>query len=140
MRKYYLDNVRWMTVVIVVFYHVLYMYNAEGILGGAGRITNLSVQPYDAFMYFVYPWFMPVLFITAGISSKLYLDRHGAGGKMHGVRVANYEAATFDALFEHIGNGIAATSSYAQDFYCLVGYHPIGGCDHIIIFSHNARR
>lgn len=76
MRKYYLDNVRWMTVVIVVFYHVLYMYNAEGILGGAGRITNLSVQPYDAFMYFVYPWFMPVLFITAGISSKLYLDRH----------------------------------------------------------------
>ena len=76
MRKYYLDNVRWVTGVIVVFYHVLYMYNAEGILGGIGRITELSVQPYDAFMYFVYPWFMPVLFITSGISSKLYLDRH----------------------------------------------------------------
>ena len=53
MRKYYLDNIRWITVVIVVFYHVLYMYNAEGILGGLGKITNLTSQPYDIFMYFV---------------------------------------------------------------------------------------
>ena len=76
MRKYYLDNIRWITVVIVVFYHVLYMYNAEGILGGLGKITNLTSQPYDIFMYFVYPWFMPVLFIVAGISSRLFLERH----------------------------------------------------------------
>ena len=32
MRKHYLDNIKWVTVVIVVIYHVLYMYNAEGIL------------------------------------------------------------------------------------------------------------
>ena len=76
MRKYYLDNIRWITVVIVVFYHVLYMYNAEGILGGLGKITNLTTQPYDIFMYFVYPWFMPVLFMVAGISSRLFLERH----------------------------------------------------------------
>ena len=76
MRKYYLDNIRWITVVTVVIYHVLYMYNAEGILGGLGKITNLNVQPYDVFQYFVYPWFMPVLFIVAGISSRLYLEKH----------------------------------------------------------------
>ena len=76
MRKYYLDNIRWITVVIVVIYHVFYMYNAEGILGGLGRITSFSVQPYDVFQYFVYPWFMPVLFLVAGISSRLYLDKH----------------------------------------------------------------
>ena len=76
MRKHYLDNVRWITVVIVVIYHVLYMYNGEGILGGLGKITSLRVQPYDAFQYFVYPWFMPVLFIAAGMSSKYYLDTH----------------------------------------------------------------
>ena len=34
MRKYYIDNIRWITVVLVVLYHVFYMYNAEGILGG----------------------------------------------------------------------------------------------------------
>ena len=76
MRKYYLDNVRWVTVVIVVIYHVLYMYNAEGVLGGFGRITDLSVQYYDIFQYLVYPWFMPVLFIAAGMSSRYYLDGH----------------------------------------------------------------
>ena len=76
MRKYYLDNIRWITVVTVVFYHVLYMYNAEGILGGLGKITGVSVQPYDIFLYFVYPWFMPVLFLVSGISSRLYLEGH----------------------------------------------------------------
>ena len=76
MRKHYLDNIRWITVVIVVIYHVLYMYNAEGVLGGLGRITDLEVQYYDLFQYFVYPWIMPVLFVVSGISSRLYLDRH----------------------------------------------------------------
>ena len=75
-RKNYLDNIRWITVVIVVLYHVLYMYNAEGVLGGVGQITKLSTQPYDIFQYLVYPWFMPVLFIVAGISSRLYLEKH----------------------------------------------------------------
>ena len=75
-RKNYLDNIRWITVVIVVLYHVFYMYNAEGVLGGVGQITKLSTQPYDIFQYLVYPWFMPVLFIVAGISSRLYLEKH----------------------------------------------------------------
>ena len=76
MRKYYLDNIRWITVVMVVIYHVFYMYNAEGILGGLGKITSVPVQPYDIFLYFVYPWFMPVLFLVSGICSRLYLESH----------------------------------------------------------------
>ncbi|MBR5408062.1 MAG: acyltransferase [Lachnospiraceae bacterium] len=76
MRKYYLDNIKWITVVLVVIYHVLYMYNAEGILGVLGKITDLDVQYYDVFQYAVYPWFMLVLFMVSGISSRLYLDNH----------------------------------------------------------------
>jgi len=76
MRKHYLDNIRWITVIIVVIYHVFYMYNAEGVLGGLGKITNLKVQYYDMFQYLVYPWFMPVLFVVSGISARLYLDSH----------------------------------------------------------------
>ena len=76
MRKYYLDNIRWITVVTVVIYHVFYMYNSEGILGGLGKMTDLDVQYYDIFMYLVYPWFMPVLFLVAGISSRIYLESH----------------------------------------------------------------
>ena len=76
MRKYYIDNIRWATVVTVLLYHVLYMYNAEGILGGLGKITELPVQHYDVFMYLVYPWIMPVFFLISGMSSRYYLERH----------------------------------------------------------------
>ncbi|MBQ9610741.1 MAG: acyltransferase [Lachnospiraceae bacterium] len=75
-RKHYLDNIRWMTVVLVVIYHVFYMYNAEGVLGGLGKISNLDVQYYDIYQYIVYPWFMPILFLVSGISSRLYLEKH----------------------------------------------------------------
>ncbi len=76
MRKYYLDNIRWMTVVLVVIYHVIYMYNAEGIPGVVGSITDQSVQYQDLFQYAVYPWFMPLLFIVSGICARYYLEQH----------------------------------------------------------------
>ena len=76
MRKYYLDNLRWITVVLVLFYHVLYMFNGEGISGGIGKITDLNVQYYDLFLYFVYPWLMPILFIVSGMSAYYYLSVH----------------------------------------------------------------
>ncbi|MDO4422546.1 MAG: acyltransferase [Eubacteriales bacterium] len=76
MRKSYLDNLRWVTVVLVVFYHVFYMYNAEGILGTLGKITDLEVQYFDLYQYIVYPWFMALLFIVSGISARYYIERH----------------------------------------------------------------
>jgi hypothetical protein len=52
------------------------MYNAQGILGGLGPITDLKTQNYDLFIYIVYPWLMPILFIVSGISSRYYLEKH----------------------------------------------------------------
>lgn len=77
-RKFYLDNIRWMTVVAVVIYHILYMYNAEGISGVVGKITNMDVQYQDLLQYIIYPWIMILLFIVSGISSRLYLEHHTA--------------------------------------------------------------
>ncbi len=76
MRKHYLDNIRWITVVLVVIYHVIYMYNGEGVAGVVGKITNVDVQYWDIYQYIVYPWFMVLLFMVSGISSRLYLDKH----------------------------------------------------------------
>ncbi|MCR4755817.1 MAG: acyltransferase [Lachnospiraceae bacterium] len=75
-RKLYLDNIKWITVVIVAIYHVFYMYNAEGIAGVVGKITNLDVQYYDIFQYFVYPWFMFLLVTISGMNSRFYLQNH----------------------------------------------------------------
>lgn len=79
MRKHYLDNIRWATVVLVVFYHVFYMYNAEGIVGVVGKITNLDVQYYDVYQYIVYPWFMALLFLVSGVSARYSLDTSTTG-------------------------------------------------------------
>ena len=84
MRKYYLDNIRWITVVIVVLYHVIYMYNAEGIPGVCGKITDLEVQYFDVFQYIVYPWFMMLLFMVSGISVHRVPLVHDAA--FHGLR------------------------------------------------------
>ena len=74
-RKRYLDNIRWAVVAVVVVYHVFYMYNAEGVLGGLGKITKLDVQWYDLLLYAVSPWLMPVLFLVSGICARLALGK-----------------------------------------------------------------
>ena len=77
-RRHYLDNIRWVVALAVVVYHVIYMYNAEGIPGVVGKITGMKVQFYDAYQYIVYPWLMPIFFMVSGISARLYLDHHSA--------------------------------------------------------------
>ena len=74
MRRTYLDNTRWITVVLVVIYHVFYIFNGvtqHGIIGPFSQD-----QPQDVYMYIVYPWFMLLLFTIAGMSSRFYLDTH----------------------------------------------------------------
>lgn len=74
MRKHYLDNIRGMTVMLVLLFHVIYMFNGEGIVGVIGSITEHRWQ--DVLQYMLYPWFMDILFIVSGISAKLYLESH----------------------------------------------------------------
>ena len=74
MRKTYIDNIRWMTVVIVVIYHVFYMFNGVVTSGVIGPFT--SVQYQDSYLYFVYPWFMLLLFVISGMSARFYLNGH----------------------------------------------------------------
>lgn len=73
MRKYYLDNIRWVTVVLVVIYHVIYMYNGITV-GVIGPFTEVQYQ--DGLQYLLYPWFMMLLFIVAGMCSRYYLEKH----------------------------------------------------------------
>lgn len=71
-RKHYIDNIRWVTVVMVIIYHAVYMYNSVGV------ITNISVKgipQLDALLYFLYPWFMILLFVVAGMSARYSLEK-----------------------------------------------------------------
>ena len=74
MRKYYIDNVRYFTIVTVVLFHVIYMFNGSAPEGVIGPFHKNQTQ--DIFQYIVYPWIMVLLFIISGISSNLYLKKY----------------------------------------------------------------
>lgn len=72
MRKYYLDNLRFSIVLLVVLYHVIYIFNSVGV------ITNISVagiKQMDTVLYLINPWFMPCLFLISGISARYALQK-----------------------------------------------------------------
>ncbi len=77
MRKHWIDNLRWVTVLLVLLYHVVYFYNNKGVFGGIGGFGD-GPQYQDVVMYILYPWFMPLLFILAGISSRYALEKQTA--------------------------------------------------------------
>ena len=87
MRKNWLDNLRWVTVLLVLFYHVIYFYNNKGVFGGIGGFGPYPEwhQYQDVVMYILYPWFMPLLFILAGISARYALEKH-SGKEWFGAR------------------------------------------------------
>lgn len=72
MRKTYLDNIRWATVLLVLIYHVFFLFNSVGAAGALGNGT--AAKALDAPLYFIYPWFMVLLFLIAGISARYSLQ------------------------------------------------------------------
>ena len=79
-RKHFLDNIRWTTVLLVLLYHVVYFYNNKGVFGGIGGwVDDPKAQPQDVVMYLLYPWFMMLLFLVAGISSRYALQKSSRG-------------------------------------------------------------
>ena len=79
MRRHWIDNLRWVTVVLVLIYHVFYFYNNKGVFGGIGGFAEDPMkQPQDVVMYILYPWFMMLLFLVAGISARYALQKQSA--------------------------------------------------------------
>ena len=78
MRKHWIDNLRWVTVLLVLFYHVIYFFNNKGVFGGVGGFGEYPACPQyqDVVMYILYPFFMPLLFLLAGISARYALQNH----------------------------------------------------------------
>lgn len=76
MRKVYLDNIRWAVVILVLIYHVFYMFNGVGIPGGIPGAGNIPA--FDTAACVIYPWFMALLFVVAGMSARYALEKRTA--------------------------------------------------------------
>lgn len=73
MRKIYLDNIRWFTVLLVLIYHVFYIFNGVGVPGGIPDAKSIPV--FDTAAAIIYPWFMVLLFVVSGMSARYSLEK-----------------------------------------------------------------
>lgn len=126
MRRYYLDNIRWITVVFVVIYHVVYMYNGiitDGVIG-----PFYEKQSWDVIQYVLYPWFMILLFLVSGMCARYDLERHSvkefAGARTRKLLVPStvgllvfgwvqgYFNMAISGAFDHMPETIPAAAMY----------------------------
>jgi len=70
MRKYFLDNLRWIIILILFPFHTFRIYSFENFY-----IHGPSIAILSDFIVFVAPWFMPLLFVIAGISTFYSLKK-----------------------------------------------------------------
>ncbi len=73
-RRYFLDNIRSAAIVLVVVYHIAYIFNSAGVVS---NIPVRGIREADAICYFVYPWIMCLMFLVAGISARYSLQKRG---------------------------------------------------------------
>lgn len=72
-RKYYIDNLRWLAILLLFPFHAAQIWSG-------GEYSGFYIWSHtDAFLYAfstaVYPWYMTLLFVIAGISCKYALQK-----------------------------------------------------------------
>ena len=72
MRKYYLDNIRWSVIALVLVFHVVSIYCS---CGAVMSYNAPGIPAMDAIGYLIYPWFMPLLFVVSGICARFSLSK-----------------------------------------------------------------
>lgn len=71
-RKHYIDNLRWLWIVLLIPYHTAMAYNTWG---EDNYVLLSENKVLSSFVTFVSPWFMPLLFVLAGMSARYALNR-----------------------------------------------------------------
>jgi len=77
MRKYYIDNVRWLSISLLFPYHVFMIYNNWREPFYIKGVDSLFLSN---FIVLVWPWFMPLLFVLSGIGTVYSLEKRSPGG------------------------------------------------------------
>lgn len=72
MRKHYIDNLRWIILLILIPYHTAMAWNAWG---EPNYIYFEGNRFISSIIVFFSPYFMPLLFVLAGVSTKFALQK-----------------------------------------------------------------
>ena len=76
MRKYYIDNIRWIIILLLVPYHAAMAWN---VWGEPNYINFESNKIISGIVVFFSPYVMPLMFLLAGISTKYALQKRTVG-------------------------------------------------------------
>jgi len=71
-RRHYIDNLRWITLLILIPYHAAMAWS---VWGEPNYIFFEGNKAISSIVVFFSPYFMPLLFVLAGISTRLALRR-----------------------------------------------------------------
>jgi len=71
-RKYYIDNLRWACILLLVPFHCAMAWNSWG---ESNYIWFHKNQGFSTFIILISPWYMALLFVLAGISAKYSLQK-----------------------------------------------------------------
>lgn len=146
MRKYDIDNLRCGIVVVVILYHIVYLFNSVGV------ISNVNIQGVpgmDVFLYLCYPWFMVCLFVLAGMSARYALkvrtDRQFLKERVHkilipsiaGIFIIGWISGFVTSRYADMwgGNGAAVPGIFKYLIYCLSGIGPLWFCHELFLAS-----
>lgn len=72
MRKYYIDNLRWIMILLLIPYHAAMAWN---VWKEPNYIYFEDNKIISSIIVFLSPYFMPVLFVLAGISTRYSLQK-----------------------------------------------------------------
>lgn len=77
-RLFFLDNIRWITILVVLVFHVFFYYNNIGTPAMFQRLADHETGKFSfagIFQYSVYQWFMVLLFAVSGICANISLKK-----------------------------------------------------------------
>lgn len=77
-RLFFLDNIRWITILVVLVFHVFFYYNNIGTPAMFQRLADYETGKFSfagIFQYSVYQWFMVLLFAVSGICANISLKK-----------------------------------------------------------------
>lgn len=72
MRKYFIDNIRTLCILLLFPFHTCMIFNT---FGDSFYVFSAPVKAFSEFVVVVYPWWMTLLFTIAGISSSYALKK-----------------------------------------------------------------
>lgn len=76
MRKYYIDNLRWGAILLLIPYHAAQAWNTWG---EPNYIFFEGNRAISSIIVFFSPYFMPLLFVLAGMSTRYALQKRTIG-------------------------------------------------------------